>query len=296
MHFEPARSTYWIRFKIDWNSLTFEDSWVLEVGPPAHVEGIARGGTDVFVLYSNRHPIVSQRFGSYDNQRELKPLSGGFVLNLNPETDRQVCLRIETARDLRVPITLWQQSSFRSSEVIASLALGVCYGILLAMIFHNLFLFFSIRESSYFYYVLAIICQLAFLFLDSKHARYINDSEWISPWLIKWLITAFLLVLPISLLTDETFFQSLYLSLIVAAILLVIFTNIDDIRRGIETAKVHLISTSIVLLGASVQMSYRAWNLLPSLWITSNAYKISLLTHALLLSFGLAFRYRMRLP
>ena len=78
-----------------------------------------------------------------------------------------------------------------------------------------------------------------------------------------------------------------------AAILLVVFTNIDGIRRGIETAKVHLIATSIVLLGASVQMSYQVWNLLPSLWIVSNAYKTSLLAHALLLSFGLAFRYNM---
>jgi len=56
---------------------------------------------------------------------------------------------------------------------------------------------------------------------------------------------------------------------------------------------VHIVATSIVLLGACVQISYQVWNLLPSLRITSNAYKISLLTHALLLSFGLAFRYNM---
>ncbi|MDO9318103.1 MAG: response regulator [Gammaproteobacteria bacterium] len=329
LHFGLTRSTYWIRFNIDWNTSALENIWVLEVGPPKHVEGIARSGADVFVLDATGNHIVRQRFGSYDNPRELKTLTGGFALNLNPATDRQVYLRIETARDLRVPITLWQQSAFRESELIANLALGISYGILLAMIFYNLFLFFSIRESSYFYYVLAIVCQLAFLFLDSKHARYINDSLWINPWLINmaerdiyiflgittlqfhrcllqvWtynpsldrlirgLMAAFVLILPVSLLNDEKVFQSLYLTLIIAAILLVIFTNIDGIRRGIETAKVHLIATSIALLGASVQMSYQVWNLLPSLWITANAYKISLLVHTLLLSFGLAFRYNM---
>lgn len=329
LHFGLTRSTYWIRFNIDWNTLALENRWVLEVGPPKHVEGIARGGADIFVLDTDGNPIVSQRFGTYDDPRELKTLTGGFALNLNPATDRQVYLRIETARDLRVPLTLWQQGAFRDKEVVANLALGIAYGILLAMIFYNLFLFFSIRERSYFYYVLAIVCQLTFLFLDSKHARYINDSMWINPWLInmaerdiyiflgittlqfhrcllqvwtynppldrliKGLIAAFILVLPISLFNDEKFFQSLYLALIIAAILLVVFTNIDGIRRGIETAKVHLIATSIVLLGASVQMSYQVWNLLPSLWITANAYKASLLAHALLLSFGLAFRYNM---
>jgi len=150
LQFGLTRSTYWIRFNIDWSSLALEDGWVLEVGPPKHVEGIAHCGTDVFVLDSNRHPVVSQRLGSYDNPRERKTLTGGYVFNLNPETDRQVYLRIETARDLSVPITLWQQSAFRDSELIANVALGSCYGILLAMNFYNLFLFFSIRESSFF--------------------------------------------------------------------------------------------------------------------------------------------------
>lgn len=329
LHFGLTRSTYWIRFNIDWNSSALENRWILEVGPPKHVEGIARGGADVFVFDADGIQITRQRFGGYGNPRELKTLTGGFALNLNPATDRQIYLRIETARALRVPITLWQQSAFRESEVIANLALGISYGILLAMIFYNLVLFFSIRERSYFYYVLAIVCQLAFLFLDSRHARYINDSLWINPWLINmaerdiyiflgittlqfhrcllqvWtynpaldrlirgLIAAFVLLLPVSLLNDEKVFQGTYLALIIAAILLIVFTNIDGIRRGIETAKVHLIATSILLFGASVQLSYQVWNLLPNLWITTNAYKTSLLAHALLLSFGLAFRYKM---
>ena len=252
LHFGLTRSTYWIRFTIDWTTLALENRWVLEVGPPKHVEGIARGGADIFILDSVGNRIVSQRFGTYENPRELKTLTGGYALNMNPATDRQVYLRIETARDLRVPLTLWQQSAFRDNEVIANLALGVAYGILLAMILYNLFLYFSIRESSYFYYVLAIVCQLTFLFLDSKHARYINDSMWLSPWLInmaerdiyiflsittlqfhrcllrvwtynpaldrliKGLIAAFVLILPISLFNDEKFFQSLYLALIIA--------------------------------------------------------------------------------
>ncbi|MES3008361.1 MAG: response regulator [Pseudomonadota bacterium] len=329
LHFGLTRSVYWVRFSIDWVGSALENGWVLEVGPPKHVEGIARGGLDIFVFDSNGNQVATQRFGRYDHPRELKTLSGGFALKLNPETDRRVYLRIETARDLRVPITLWQENAFRDYEVNANTALGITYGILLAMIVYNLFLYVSIRESSYFYYVLAIISQLAFLFLDSKHARFINDSLWINPWLInmaerdiyillgittlqfhrcllqvwtynpaldrliKGLILIFFMVLPVSLLSDEKIFQSLYLALIIAAILLVIFTNTDAIRRGIATAKVHLAATSIVLLGASVQMSFQVWSLLPSHWITAHAYKTSLLAHALLLSFGLAFRYNM---
>lgn len=195
------------------------------------------------------------------------------------------------------------------------------------MICYNFFLFLSIRERSYLYYVLAIAVQLVFLFLDSKHARFVNDSEWINPWFInimerdiyilmgittllfhrsllqvasynagldrkiRWLTGLFALSLPLSLLEDEKIVQSAYLALIIAAILLIFYTNFDAIRRGIATARVHLAASSILLLGASVQMSYQVWRLVPGNWFTTQAYELSMLAHVLLLSFGLAFRY-----
>ncbi|MDP2139467.1 MAG: 7TM diverse intracellular signaling domain-containing protein [Gammaproteobacteria bacterium] len=327
LHFGLTRSAFWIRVDIDWRDDALSLPWVLEIGPPKHVEGIARGGSDIHVFGADGQQRHSERLGRYTTAEELKTLSGGYALRLNPQTDRQIYLRIESARDLRLPITLWQEGAFRENETNVTVVFGIKYGILLAMICYNLFLFFSIRERSYFYYVLAITAQLGFLFLDSKHARFVNDAEWINPWIInimerdiyilmgittllfhrsllqvatynfsldrtiRWLIALFALSLPLSLLEDEKIVQSVYLALIVATILLVFYTNFDAIRRGIRTARVHLAASTVLLLGASVQMSYQVWRLVPGNWFTMQAYELAMLAHVLLLSFGLAFRY-----
>ncbi len=65
-------------------------------------------------------------------------------------------MRLTGACPIRLPITLWEQDSFQQQTVISDTLLGLQYGILLAMIFYNLFLFFTIREPSYIYYVAAI--------------------------------------------------------------------------------------------------------------------------------------------
>lgn len=327
LHFGLTRSAYWIHVAIDWSDNALSLPWILELGPPKHVEGIARGGSDVHVFGADGELRHSERLGHYTSTEELKTLSGGYALRLNPQTDRQIYLRIESARDLRLPLTLWQEEAFRENETTVNLIFGIKYGILLAMICYNFFLFLSIRERSYLYYVLAIVVQFGFLFLDSKHARFVNDSEWINPWLInilerdiyilmgittllfhrsllqvatynmtldrtiRWLVALFALALPLSLLEDEKIVQSVYLSLIVAAILLVFYTNFDAVRRGITTARVHLAASTILLLGASVQISYQVWRLVPGNWFTMQAYELSMLAHVLLLSFGLAFRY-----
>jgi hypothetical protein len=56
---------------------------------------------------------------------------------------------------------------------------------MLATIFYNLFLFVSIKENSYLYYVLVISTQAAFMFLDSKHLRYLFGDMFGSGWLVQ---------------------------------------------------------------------------------------------------------------
>lgn len=327
LHFGLTRSAYWIRFDLNWAEDALGLPWLLEIGPPKHVEGLARGGSDIYILDNNDHLLSSQRLGRYELDNELKTLESGYVVRLNPQTDQRIYLRIESARELRLPISLWQQNAYRSHEINATLWFGIEYGILIAMIFYNLFLYFSIRERSFLYYVLAIASQLAFLFLDSKHARFINESEWISPWLInmlerdiyvfmavttlqfhrnllqlysynpmldrisKGLIGLLLGSLALSLLNDEKIFQNTYLGLIIIVIVLVFYTNFDALQRGIRIAGIHLAASTLLLFGACIQLSYQIWHLLPANWFTTQAYNLALLAQVILLSFGLAFRY-----
>ena len=168
---------------------------------------------------------------------------------------------------------------------MSDLFLGLQYGVMLAMIFYNLFLFVSIRENSYLYYVLAISTQAAFIFLDSKHLRYLFGDGYGSGWLVQmaerniypalvittllfqrsllrtWennikldrsvigLLGGFVLVAFLTFLPNEKVFQYLFVFLLIVAIPTAFYTNLDAIRRGNATAVIHMAAIGVFLTG-----------------------------------------------
>ena len=114
----------------------------------------------------------------------MKTLNRGFALTIDEEFGSHFYLRVTSARPLRLPISLWDSETYRQESVKSDTLLGLQYGILLAMIFYNLFLFSSIRESSYLFYVLAIATQTVFIFLDSKHFHYLLDELYRGSWYV----------------------------------------------------------------------------------------------------------------
>lgn len=209
---------------------------------------------------------------------------------------------------------------------MADLFLGLQYGILLAMIFYNLFLFASIRELSYVYYVAAISTQALFIFLNSKHLRYLledpNSSllvnlmerniypalvisvllfqrSLLKLWehnvkldkLVLGLIVGFGIVVLLTFFPDEKVFQYLFVPLLVLVIPLVFYTNVDAIRRGDATAIVHMAAIGVFLAGVVITMLLQLWPAFPNNQFTTNAYDMSLIAQALLLSLSLSYRY-----
>ncbi len=55
---------------------------------------------------------------------------------------------------MQIPIKLWRFPGFHSKEQKELLWHGIFYGVMLALIFYNLFVFLSIREKAYLLYVL----------------------------------------------------------------------------------------------------------------------------------------------
>jgi signal transduction histidine kinase/DNA-binding response OmpR family regulator len=327
LHFGITSSAYWMRFELDWSQLEPDATRVLELGPPKLVTGVIRGGIEIFSINDDNEITSRYTLGTLDSERELKTLSRGFGLIVDESYGNQFYLRVTSARPLRLPMNLWQIDQFSAKNVAADLFLGLQYGILLAMIFYNLFLFVSIRESSYVYYVLAISTQALFIFLDSKHLRYlfqdINASYWLVDmaerniypalvistllfqrsllrlWehndrldkLVLGLIAGFGVVILMTFLPNEKIFQYLFVALLVIVIPVAFFTNIDAIRRGNVTAIVHMAAIGVFLAGVIILMLLQLWPAFPNNQFTTNAYNLGLITQALLLSLSLSFRY-----
>lgn len=326
LNFGITSSAYWIRVTLDWSAMN-ESSLVLEIGPPKIVAGIIRTGTQLFVVNASRQLQESFFLGTANNSREIKTLAAGYALTIDESFGDQIYLRVSSSRPLRLPITIWSEQAFYQHSIVSNSLLGLQYGILLAMVLYNLFLLFSIREPSYLYYVIMIATQTVFILLDSKHLRYLLDQLYSSIWLvdmaerliyplmvitallfqrsllriadhnpkldrtIKMVIAGFGFVFVLSFLPNEKFFQYPFILLLMGTIPLAFYNNYDAIKRGDVTAVVHMVGMGVFLFGTVILMLLNLWPAFPHNLLTTNAYDISLIIQALLMSLSLAFRY-----
>lgn len=327
LHFGITSSAYWIRFDLDWSEVDHSQSKILEFGPPKLVAGFVRGGIEMFVVDDIGELTSQYILGTQESPSELKTLNRGFALKINPMYGDHFYLRVTSARPLRLPISLWSEEAFAEQSIKSDSGLGLQYGILLAMIFYNLFLYFSIRENSYLFYVVTVTSQAAFLFLDSKHLRYLTDEFYMGSWwvdmserliypllgitallfqrsllriweynlkldrVVKLILGGFCLVMLLTLLPNEKVFQYLFIALILVAIPIAFYNNIDAIRRGNVTAAVHMAAMGVFLAGTIVLMMLQLWPGFPSNAFTNNAYNVGLIIQSLLLSLSLATQY-----
>ena len=327
LHFGMTSAAYWVRFSLDWSQLDPGTQKIIEFGPPKLVAGVIRGGIEMFIVDDQGAIENTYILGTLESDRELKTLNRGFALIIDESFGSNIYLRVTSARPLRLPITLWDEIAFQQQSVESDTVLGLQYGILLAMVFYNLFLFFSIRESSYIYYVLAIATQAFFIFLDSKHFRYLLDEFYRGEWyvdlaerlvypllvitallfqrsllriwennvkldnIVKLFIAGFGVVILLTLVPNEKVFQYLFIFLLTLAIPLAFYTNIDAIRRGNVTAVVHMAAIGVFLAGVIVLMMLQLWPAFPNNQFTTNAYNVGLIAQALLLSLSLSYRY-----
>ena len=82
------------------------------------------------------------------------------------------------------PLRAWQLDDLTQLATEENLALGVVYGIIAALLLYNLFIFFSLRDSAYFWYVLTTAGALLMILSMSGHGfQYLWPNNPVPFWL-----------------------------------------------------------------------------------------------------------------
>ncbi|WP_228289072.1 sensor domain-containing diguanylate cyclase [Marinobacter salinisoli] len=84
-------------------------------------------------------------------------------LELWPGETTTVYLRVDTTSSMQVPLTLWSEDAFYTSDQSVNIFEGVYYGIFLVMILYNLFVYMAMGERSFLYYVCYITAMPLFM-------------------------------------------------------------------------------------------------------------------------------------
>ncbi|MDX5420411.1 MAG: histidine kinase [Hymenobacteraceae bacterium] len=171
----PSASAVWCRFRV--RNSSQEAKWYLEVGNSylndvdlyEQTEGesfrTVRGGAGE--PYLNR---------SIQTNRIILPLQ------LQPGEERTYYVRFQSRSILRFPIRIATMPALYQTNHTFDLANGIYFGLMFSLVIFNLFVFLSLRDKAYLYYILYVLC----LTLDVASVRgYL--LEWV-PESLMWLI------------------------------------------------------------------------------------------------------------
>src|SRR5690606_25738515 len=249
-----------------------------------------------------------------------------FDINIPIHTTKILFLRVRSTEQIILPVYVSDSPSLFLKANIDTLISGIYIGIVFIMAVYNLFLFFSVRERGYLYYVLYVafagVTQMGIKGYSFQYLwPYFPDFSTIGPIILgslsglcallfadsflqirknaaqlRWVFGMFILFFIVSFLM--TIFQwkqvgllSMQLTTGIAS-LFVLYVSYRVMINGYRPARYFVFGWTILLLG-SVVFLLKDYGVLDYNDFTSNAVQIASVIEMALLSFGLAYSINM---
>lgn len=318
LNFGFTDTAYWIKLDISFDKdLSENKHWILEVSYPL---------LDSITFYRQDGSTYSKHMSGDSipfSERAIEYPNPVFHISNMPGEQVTHYLRVKSSSSLQVPMQLWSSDSFAENTGKKLLVLGGFYGIMLVMILYNFFIFISIRNAAYLYYILYISAftlflasfnGLAFQYLWPDSPRWGNISVpfFISvsgfgatlftrkflntpnttPFLDKILLAIFILSIA-SIITSITLEYKVAIRIAVLVALsfgiTVLIVGSLCLIRGLRIARFFLLAWATLLVGIIIH-ALVSLGLLPTQFITLHADQIGAVIEVILLSFALADR------
>ena len=159
-NFGVSRSAFWARFKV-FNTST---------GPGMNIWVDHSDIEELDIYYSTGsgmiHLVHSGQLRPKGTPQQASP-DFQYSLPIPYGTSATVYLRVKSLKQLQLPIRLLSRSESEVKSLNRAIFIGGYIGIMAVMVFYNLFIFLSIRERNYIYYIayLISVCltQLSFI-------------------------------------------------------------------------------------------------------------------------------------
>ncbi|MGK9018437.1 7TM diverse intracellular signaling domain-containing protein [Pseudomonas aeruginosa] len=315
-----SRSVFWLRLDLDYRPVASSDprTWLLELAyPPLDKLDLylpdGQGGYRLAQRTGDTLPFAS---------RPIRQNNYLFELGLEPNKPQRVYLRLESQGSIQAPLTLWSPKAYLEEQPERIYVLGIIYGVLLVMLIYNLFIFLSVRDTSYLYYILYIAsfglyqvsvngagieyfwpdspwwanaatpfligsaalfgCQFARSFLHTR-----DHSVWVDRGLLALMaVGALVMLMALTMSYAVALRLATYLALAFTG--LIFAAGILAWLRGMRVARYFIIAWTAFLLGGIVN-TLMVLGYLPNMFLTMYASQIGSALEVGLLSLALAF-------
>lgn len=149
-------SAFWVQFTVP-PEMLHKKNLLLELDYPL------MDHADIYIPDS-RGVYREKRYGTLRpfSSRDLQHRNLVIKIPDDHTPDAAFYMRFENEDRMEFPMRLWTEEAFKHNIYLEQFILGIYYGILLVMMLYNLFIFFSVRDVSYLYYVLYILAMGVF--------------------------------------------------------------------------------------------------------------------------------------
>lgn len=316
-----SHSAFWLKVDLVYQprAAAQHEDWLLELAYPPldHI--------DFYAPDAEGRPQLSARTGDMlpFASRPFKQNNYLFQLDLQPGELQTFYLRVASAGSVQAPLNLWSSHAYLEAQPARIYVFGLIYGVLLGMLLYNLFIFVSVRDLDYLYYILYVasfglyqmsINGVAIQYLWPDNPWWANTS---TPFLMavatlfacqfsrsflmthrvaRWADRLLLLVIGYAALV---MCMAIFVSygaalrsatyLVVAGTLSIYLAGIVVLLKGERVARYFVIAWSIFLIGSLV-FSLMLMGHLPNTFLTLYAAHISTVLEMAFLSMALADR------
>lgn len=300
------------------NRIEETQEWFLEVGYPLFDE------VSLYIVQGDR-AVTSATAGDRlpFSTRKINYRNPIFPLELEPGVPVELYLSISSGGPVHFPVYLWSTKNLVEQVSTEQYVFGIYYGIMIVMIFYNMFLFLSVRDRAYLYYVLYITAitgmhgsingftfqyfwpefpylanQSTLFFIGlmqlgmALFTRTFLDTQVNTPRLdvlLRVFIAQALLVIGASLLGLYGIVLRFANLAIMLEIILVFSAGIISWRNGYHPARYFTLAMSSFLAGGLV-FSLKVPGILPATLFTTYAIQIGSALEVSILAFALADR------
>ncbi len=148
-NFLYTNGTGWVKF--DLRNETNE-KWYLEV------ENTRLSELEIWIFEKNREVYYSKTGDKLPFEKYLiKDPNPTFELDLIENQQYEIYLKARTSRDLKIPVRIWNVSALSEHQSNRKLIWGVFIGFIILISFYNLFLWLTIKDQTYLYYMIYIL-------------------------------------------------------------------------------------------------------------------------------------------
>ena len=280
---------------------------------------------DVYLISDNSGDIIwnSDLQKAFHDPRSLRSHHINFALPGINKENLSFYLQVKSNTSLQVPLEIWARDYLIMQQNVETLLWGLYFGIIFALVFYNSFLFVSMRDQTYAYYVFTLLSvMMLMLSLSGFGNRYIWDSPTVTEYMLPISAAAscfWLLCFCVSFLKPQNIKAPIRVAiqvLAVLAVLIVLFVayfpengavatgwvgaltivvvlaaGVSSLYSGQVIARYFVIATACFGLGTIIYIA-NIFGVLPSSRITNHGIQAGSVLEALLFSFALAHRIK----